>query len=145
MAKRKTKSTFIGLKVTSEQAETLAQLQKALNSPTKTAVLLRGLELLASSSLPPTPPAQPTPRAAPQIATSLELSQIEADDLVGTVISRCRRILILATIAIYGAAGADIGQQLRHSLGALFTHRFQVGTCCGQLWVGACRFPVDFH
>ena len=79
MEKRKTKSTFIGLKVTSEQAETLAQLQKALNSPTKTAVLLRGLELLASSSLPPTPPAQPTPRAAPQIATSLELSQIEAE------------------------------------------------------------------
>ena len=79
MAKRKTKSTFIGLKVTSEQAETLTQLQKALNSPTKTEVLLRGLELLASSSLPPTPPTQPTPRAAPQIATSLELSQIEAE------------------------------------------------------------------
>jgi len=79
MAKRKTKSTFIGLKVTSEQAETLAQLQRALNSPTKTEVLLRGLELLASSSLPPTPPTQPTPRAAPQIATSLELSQIEAE------------------------------------------------------------------
>jgi len=79
MAKRKTKSIFIGLKVTSEQAETLTQLQKALNSPTKTEVLLRGLELLASSSLPPTPPTQPTPRAAPQIATSLELSQIEAE------------------------------------------------------------------
>jgi len=80
MAKRKTKSTFIGLKVTSEQAETLAQLQKALNSPTKTEVLLKGLELLASSSLPPTPlPAQPAPRAMPQIATSLELSQIETE------------------------------------------------------------------
>jgi NADH-quinone oxidoreductase subunit E len=80
MAKRKTKSTFIGLKVTSEQAETLAHLKKALNSPTKTEVLLRGLELLASSALPPTPPpAQPTPRAAPPLATSLELSQIEAE------------------------------------------------------------------
>jgi NADH-quinone oxidoreductase subunit E len=80
MARRKTKSTFIGLKVTSQQAETLAHLQKALNSPTKTEVLLRGLELLASSSLPAEPPPdQPTPRATPQIATSLELSQIEAE------------------------------------------------------------------
>jgi NADH-quinone oxidoreductase subunit E len=80
MAKRKTKSTFIGIKVTSEQAETLAHLQKALNSTTKTEVLLRGLELLASSSLPAEPPPdQPTPRATPQIATSLELSQIEAE------------------------------------------------------------------
>jgi NADH-quinone oxidoreductase subunit E len=80
MARRKTKSTFIGLKVTSQQAETLAHLQKALNSPTKTEVLLRGLELLANSSLPAEPPPdQPTPRATPQIATSLELSQIEAE------------------------------------------------------------------
>jgi len=79
MAKKKTKSAFIGLKVTSEQAETLAHLQKALNSPTKTEVLLKGLELLAGSSLPETPPAQPTPRAAPQLATSRELGQIEAE------------------------------------------------------------------
>lgn len=41
MAKRKTKSTFIGIKVTSEQAETLARLQEVLKSPTKTEVLLR--------------------------------------------------------------------------------------------------------
>jgi NADH-quinone oxidoreductase subunit E len=79
MAKRKTKSTFIGLKVTSEQAETLARLQKALNSATKTEVLLRGLELLASNSLPQGQPLPPTPKATPQIATSLELSQLETE------------------------------------------------------------------
>ena len=80
MARQKTKSTFIGLKVTSKQAETLARLQKALNSPTKTDVLLRGLELLANSSLPVAPePDRLTPRATPEIATSRELSQLEAE------------------------------------------------------------------
>jgi len=80
MAKKKTKSTFIGLKVTSEQAETLARLQEVLNSPTKTEVLLKGLDLLANNSLLPAPvPARPDPKTIPRIATSLELSQLEAE------------------------------------------------------------------
>ena len=80
MAKKKTKSTFIGLKVTSEQAETLARLQEVLNSPTKTEVLLKGLDLLANNSLLPAPvPARPDPKTIPGIATSLELSQLEAE------------------------------------------------------------------
>ena len=80
MAKKKTKSTFIGLKVTSEQAETLARLQEVLNSPTKTEVLLKGLDLLANNSLPPALVlARPDPKTIPRIATSLELSQLEAE------------------------------------------------------------------
>jgi len=80
MAKKKTKSTFIGLKVTSEQAETLARLQEVLNSPTKTEVLLKGLDLLANNSLLPAPmSARPDPKTIPRIATSLELSQLEAE------------------------------------------------------------------
>ncbi len=80
MAKRKTKSTFIGIKVTSEQAETLARLQEVLKSPTKTEVLLRGLNLLANSSLPPGPVvSRPDPKTTPRIATSFELSQLETE------------------------------------------------------------------
>ena len=80
MAKRKTKSTFIGIKVTSEQAETLARLQEVLKSPTKTEVLLRGLNLLANSSLPPEPVVnRPDPKTTPRIATSFELSQLETE------------------------------------------------------------------
>ena len=81
MAKKKTKSTFIGIKVTDEQAETLARLQKVLNSPTKTEVLLEGLDLLAKSHpLHPAPgQARPDTKAEPQIATSLELSRFEAE------------------------------------------------------------------
>jgi NADH-quinone oxidoreductase subunit E len=81
MAKKKTKSTFIGIKVTGEQAETLARLQEVLKSATKTGVLLEGLYLLAKShSLPPAPmPAGPDFQSGSQIATSLELSQFEAE------------------------------------------------------------------
>jgi NADH-quinone oxidoreductase subunit E len=82
MARKKSKSTFIGLKVTSEQAGTLARLQKALNSPTKTDVLLRGLELLADNSLPPGPEmAGASLKDPPEIATSFELSRLETEAL----------------------------------------------------------------
>lgn len=80
MVRKKSKSTFIGLKVTSEQAGTLARLQKALNSPTKTDILLRGLELLADSSLPPGPELSGAHlKDTPEIATSLELSRLETE------------------------------------------------------------------
>lgn len=80
MAKQKTKSTFIGLKVTSEQAETMSRLQKAMNSATKTEVLLKGLDLLAQSTAESTPQQyRNAPPAIPMMATSLEISQIEAE------------------------------------------------------------------
>ena len=81
MAKRKTKSAFIGLKVTSEQAETIARLQEVLNSPTKTEVLLKGLDLLSKShsSTPASGEGRPDIKPEPRIATSLELSQLEAE------------------------------------------------------------------
>ena len=81
MAKRKTKSAFIGLKVTSEQAETIARLQEVLNSPTKTEVLLKGLDLLSKSHSSTPAPGEDrlTAKPEPRIATSLELSQLEAE------------------------------------------------------------------
>jgi len=80
MTRKKSKSTFIGLKVTSEQAGTLARLQKALNSSTKTDILIRGLELLAGSSLPPGPELSGARlKDTPEIATSLELSRLETE------------------------------------------------------------------
>jgi len=80
MTRKKSKSTFIGLKVTSEQAGTLARLQKALNSPTKTDILIRGLEMLADSSLPPGPELSGARlKDTPEIATSLELSRLETE------------------------------------------------------------------
>ncbi len=80
MAKQKTKSTFIGLKVTSEQAETIAQLQQSLHTPTKTELILKALELLATSSqaFPPLP-SPGMPKSLPQVATSLELSRLETE------------------------------------------------------------------
>ena len=82
MPKRKTKSSFIGIKVTAEQAALLARLQQALNSTTKTEVLLRGLDLLAKShSLSVQEVLPEVPKVAPEIATSLELSQFEAEVL----------------------------------------------------------------
>ena len=80
MAKKKTKSSFIGIKVTAEQAALLARLQQTLHSPTKTEVLLRGLELLANSHLLTIQEAPPEePKANSQIATSLELARLEAE------------------------------------------------------------------
>lgn len=80
MAKQKTKSTFIGLKVTSEQAETIAQLQQQLNTATKTELILKALELLATSSQAfPPPVSTGIPKFLPQVATSLELSRLETE------------------------------------------------------------------
>ncbi len=83
MAKKKTKSTFIGIKATPEQAALLAKLQEQLNSGTKTEVLLKGLELLAQLSAEETsavPEALLADRASgSQPATSLELAQLEAE------------------------------------------------------------------
>jgi len=82
MPKRKTKSSFIGIKVTAEQAALLARLQQALNSATKTEVLLRGLDLLAEThSLDMQEVLPELPKVVPEIATSLELSQYEAEAL----------------------------------------------------------------
>jgi len=82
MPKRKTKSSFIGIKVTAEQAALLARLQQALNSATKTEVILRGLDLLAKThSLNIEEVLPESPKVAPEIATSLELSQFEAEAL----------------------------------------------------------------
>ena len=80
MAKKKTKSAFIGLKITSEQAETLARLQRTMNSATKTEVLLKGLELLSQSTLETAPaPVRSALPSIPSMATSLELSQLETE------------------------------------------------------------------
>ena len=83
MAKKKTKSAFIGIKATPEQAALLAKLQEQLNSVTKTEVLLKGLELLARLSA-EKPSAVPEALLAErasgsQPATSLELARLEAE------------------------------------------------------------------
>lgn len=83
MAKTRTKSIFIGLRLTAEQAAQLAALQQTLNSTTKTDVLLQGLELLARVQ----PPAVPTGESMeparcqhiPSIPTGLELRRLEAE------------------------------------------------------------------
>ena len=80
MPKRKTKTGFIGIKVTAEQAALLARLQQALNATTKTEVLLRGLDLLAKSYSLSVPEVE-RPKVVPEIATSLELAEFEAEVL----------------------------------------------------------------
>ncbi len=85
MTKKKTKSSFVGIKVTAEQAALLARLQQTLHSATKTEVLLRGLDLLAKShSLDSTftegVPLRDT-KVVSQIATSLQLARLEAEAL----------------------------------------------------------------
>jgi len=80
MTKRKTKSNFVGIKITREQAETLSRLQQVLNSPTKTDILLQGLDLLAKShSVPSANTTRPESQADTHIATSFELSRFEAE------------------------------------------------------------------
>lgn len=83
MAKKKTKTSFIGLKVTAEEAELLARLQESLGMPTKTEVLLRGLRMMLDVR-----PAIPSPgpgivlkdsAAVAQVATSSELARFEAE------------------------------------------------------------------
>ena len=81
MAKRKTKSSFVGIKVTTEQAKTLTRLQGVLNSTTKTEVLLKGLDLLSKSYSATLAPGEgrPDTKAEPRVVTSLELSQLESE------------------------------------------------------------------
>ena len=79
MAKKKNKSAFVGLKVTSEQAETLARLQRTLKSGTKTEVLLKGLELLAERTADAPPPqSREALPPAPELAASGELERLES-------------------------------------------------------------------
>jgi len=83
MAKKKTKSTFIGIKATPEQAALLAKLQAQLKSGTKTEVLLKGLELLAQLSTAETTATlealSSDMASGSQPATSLELARLEAE------------------------------------------------------------------
>ena len=81
MAKRKTKSSFVGIKITTEQAKTITRLQGVLNSQTKTEVLLKGLDLLSKSYSATLAPGEgrPDTRAEPRVVTSLELSQLESE------------------------------------------------------------------
>lgn len=83
MARKKTKSTFIGIKATPEQAALLAKLQEQLKSGTKTEVLLKGLELLAQLSTDETTAVlealSTDVTSGSQPATSLELARLEAE------------------------------------------------------------------
>ena len=83
MAKKKTKTAFIGLKVTEEEAELLNTLQKSLSLPTKTEVLLQGLMLMANSramsSAPTSGILSEDGKAKVQIASSSELARFEAE------------------------------------------------------------------
>jgi len=83
MPKRKTKTSFIGIKVTAEQAALLARLQKTLNLPTKTEVLLTGLDLMDKmhpvSSIPTPATLSEDYEVLPEIATSLQLARFEAE------------------------------------------------------------------
>lgn len=82
MAKKKTKVSFIGLKLTAEQAALLARLQGTLNSATKTGVLLQGLELMGRLYPPDSistleHPPKKNGVSSP-VATDLELARLEA-------------------------------------------------------------------
>ncbi len=78
MAKRKTKSNFVGIRLTAEQAVLLARLQQSLKSTTKTEVLLKALAFLAKSQSLAAPEVLPEiPKEVPEVATDLELSQLE--------------------------------------------------------------------
>ena len=81
MPKRKTKTTFIGIKLTAQEAALLTKLQDGLNSTTKTQVLLKGLDLMdkvylstfVSSNVALT---EKEEMSSP-IATNLELARLE--------------------------------------------------------------------
>ena len=80
MANKKSKTNFIGFKVTSEQADTISRLQQVLGTSTKTEVIIQALELLAASfpALPPPVPER-IAKPIPPVATSLELSHVEME------------------------------------------------------------------
>jgi NADH-quinone oxidoreductase subunit E len=85
MIKRKTKSDFIGMRVSRQQSLLLAKLQQVSQLPSKTDVLLQGLDLLAryhgldSTSVAGTPPGESA--LARQYTTSLELSNLRREAL----------------------------------------------------------------
>jgi len=83
MAKKKTKISFIGLKLTAEQAALLTRLQGALNSVTKTEVFLKGLDLMGrlyhSSSIPSPGILSEEDEVPSRIVTNLELARLEAE------------------------------------------------------------------
>lgn len=82
MGRRKIKTSFVGFKVTTEQATLLAALQERFNLATKTDVLTRGINLLAKLYLPDSDYTLVNPSEADeqpsQIATSFELARLEA-------------------------------------------------------------------
>ncbi len=83
MVKRKTKADFIGIRVTRPQSLLLAKLQQVSQLPSKTDVLLRGLDLLARyHGLDSTIDASPKESAlARQYTTSLELNSLRSEAL----------------------------------------------------------------
>ena len=83
MAKKKTKTTFVGVKLTTEQAALLSRLQSTLNVATKTEVISQGLDLMGKlyASGPADLPGLLLDKgeAASELATNLELSRLDAD------------------------------------------------------------------
>ena len=80
MTKKKTKSNFIGLKMTPQELELLNKLQESLNISTKTEVLLKGLESLARSSDISVTAPENSAKAPLSIAeTNLQLARLESE------------------------------------------------------------------
>lgn len=83
MSKKKTKTTFVGVKLTAEQAELLSELQSTLNVTTKTEVILQGLDLMGklhtSGTVPSPSLLMNKDEGASHVATNLELSQLDAE------------------------------------------------------------------
>lgn len=101
MAKRKTKSAFIGLRLTADQVAELAALQESLNCQTKTEVLTQALSLLSKLGS-PGPALSPEQMSkarerVPALGMSSELSELDAEaqeyaGLVQQAISRTREV-----------------------------------------------------
>lgn len=83
MAEKKTKTAFVGLRLTAGQAELLDRLQRVLNSATKTEVLLKGLDLLGklypSTSIPPPGILLGEGETSPPVVTNRELAMLDAE------------------------------------------------------------------
>ncbi len=82
MSKRKTKITFVGIKLTAQEAALLTKLQDGLNSATKTQVLLKGLDLMdkfyLSTSVSSNVDLTERGEMSSPIATNVELAKLEA-------------------------------------------------------------------
>jgi NADH-quinone oxidoreductase subunit E len=79
MPKKKTKSNFIGLKMTPAELDLLTRLQEALRLPTKTEVLLRGLASLAQSNNVTAQTGDVSKKPQTFAATNLELTRLESE------------------------------------------------------------------